>query len=80
MEFVDKENEVNDSITLKYDNDNFYIQNNKINNKKLYFEIRKLCYDFKIFKKYDSKFYFSQNLFLFFLEMCNKYGTKIIIN
>jgi hypothetical protein len=74
----EKENDKDDlknSIILKYEKNHFYIQNSRIENKFLYYEIKKL-HELYIFKK-KERIYFSESLFLFFLELCNKYESKI---
>ena len=68
-----KEQIESDEIKLKYENNKFLIMNAPIKNKSFYFLIK----DHLI--KEDKKLFFSENFFLYFMELCKKNNINVNI-
>lgn len=71
--WTDKEQIESDEIKLKYENNRFMIMNAPIKNKSFYFLIK----DHLI--KEDKKLFFSENFFLYFMELCKKNNINVNI-
>ena len=71
--WTDKEQIESDEIKLKYENNRFMIMNAPIKNKSFYFLIK----DHLI--REDKKLFFSENFFLYFMELCKKNNINVNI-